>query len=75
MNGGYALPVDRTGVFDPLLDFLLAYLHRESAVRQQYIRDVVELPATGYGTPAVVQKIQNKTVQLKGFASAAGSSA
>lgn len=75
MNSRYALPVDRAGVFDRLLDFLLAYLHRESAVRQQFIHNVVELPATGYGTPAVVQKIQNKNVQLKGFASAAGSSA
>ena len=75
MNGRYALLVDRTCVFDPLLDFLLAYLHRESAVRQQYIHNVVELPATGYCTSAVVQKIQKKRVQLEGFASAAGSSA
>lgn len=71
----YGLLVDRTCVFDPLLDFLLAYLHRESAVRQQYIHNVVELPTTGYCTSAVVQKIQKKRVQLEGFASATSLSA
>lgn len=47
MKDKFVLLVGTTGVFDPLLDFLLADLYREFAVRQQHIHNVVGLPATG----------------------------
>lgn len=68
MNGRYAYVIGGSGLFDPLLDFFLADLLRESA-SQQRVHYLIELAATGEDAPAIVKNIQNEGVQLEGFAS------
>lgn len=75
MNGRYAFVVSRLDVFDPLLDVFLVDLVRESTVCQQRVHYLVKLATTGDDSPAIVQNIQNKGIQLEGFASSADLSA
>lgn len=69
MNDRYTFVVGGFGIFDPLLDGLLADLLRESAICQQRVHYIVKLATTGEDAPAIVQHIQNKGIKLEGFVS------